>query len=396
MTEPKQFEDLFVHDGDIPPEEEEEDLGRDDEFVGRPRPSYRKKRDIAPPKPAGGCLKPLFFLFIIAVCLIYVFRPDLWNNMTVRLRAALNMPAAAPEPGNVRYTLETPPKTVQIVLPPSPPVREEEDNGYDPLLPAEMYYDFPETDPVALPNRQDVPLPPSPPPSARKQAAPRPLPPPRPEESPLPPPLPRLNGEGEVPDLLSAVRRNETLKKKVQELNDMPAARMAGFRSAVEEIVFLWTRTNSLPDGPGLSARKTAVLARTGRLPASEEEALKAWNNYIGGISFDLFAQIFAEQSGVPVSYDKNNGHAVILEGPIKTMALLFPKVNAAVESQASEAGKLQAIEPASSFFLRLCRGDIECLASYDVLIEALGLKEYLTLLQTEPEKVYDFQEIQP
>lgn len=389
MTEPKQFEDLFVHDGDIPPEEKEEDLGRDDEFAGRPRPSYRKKRDIAPPKPAGGCLKPLFFLLIISLCLTYVLRPDLWNNMIVRLRAALNMPAAAPEPGNVRSTSETPPGTVQIVLPPSPPAREKQDNGYDPLLPAEMYYDFPETDPVALPYRQDAPLPPlppPPPPSARKQAAPRPL----------PPPLPRLNGEGEVPALLSAVRRNETLKKKVQELNDMPAARMAGFRSAVEEIVFLWTRTDSLPDGPGLSARKTAVLARTGHLPASEKEGLKAWNHYIGRISFDLFAQIFAEQSGVPVSYDKNNGHAVILEGPIKTMALLFPKVNAAVESQASETGKLQAIEPASSFFLRLCRGDIECLASYDVLIETLGLKQYLTLLQTEPEKVYDFQERQP
>lgn len=394
MQEPKQFEDLFVHDGDIPPEEEEEDLGRDDEFAGRPLPAYRKKRDIVPPKPSGGCLKPLFFLFILAVCLIYVFRPDLWNNMTLRLRAALNIPAAAPEHGTVRYALETPPGTVQIALPPVPVPEKEEDRYSPPQLPAERYYDFPETDPVAFSDRPAAPLP-SPP--VRKQAEARPLPPSLSQTSPLPAPLlPRLNGEGKVPDLLSVIRRNEVLKKKVQELNDMPAARMAGFRPAVEEIVFLWTGTDGLPDGPGLSARKRAVLAETGHLPAAEEEALKAWNDYIGRISFDLFAQIFAEQSGVPVSYDKNNGRAVILEGPIKTMALLFPKVNAAVESQVSEAGKLQAIEPASSFFLRLCRGDIECLASYDVLIETLGLKEHLTMLQTEPEKAYVFQETLP
>ncbi len=388
MKEPKQFEDLFVHDSDIPPEEEEEDLGRDDEFAGRPHVPYYKKRDIVPPKPAGGCLKPLFFIFIIAVCLIYVFRPDLWNGMMMRLRTALNIPAAAPEHGRVRYVYETPPETVQVVLPPSSPRdEEEEDGGYYPLLPAEMYYDFPKTDPTALPSRRESSLPPPP---AREQA-------PRTDVSPLtPPPLPQLNGEGEVPDLLSAIRRNKALKEKVQALKDMPSARMADFRPAVEEIVFLWTGTDSLPDGPGLSERKTAVLARTGRLPASGEERLKAWNDFIGHISFDLFAQIFAEQAGVPVAYDKNNGRAVILEGPIKTMALLFPKVNTAVESQVSRTGKLQAVEPASSFFLRLCRSDIECLASYDVLIETLGLKEYLTMLQTEPEKAYDFQETLP
>ena len=51
----------------------------------------------------------------------------------------------------------------------------------------------------------------------------------------------------------------------------------------------------------------------------------------------------------------------------------------------------MKTIEPVSSFLLKSCGSDMECLAAYDMLMETLGFSpEDLKILQDKPLSVYD------
>ena len=382
MNEPKQFEDTFVHDSSTPYEEEDEDLGPDEEFSEKPKrpPSTRYKRinkeklgkkTTRIVKPKKRSFASLFYMAIIIGILIYIFKPELFHSA---------MKEVTQRTSQLTQREEKQARTPNLMRPPS---------RYEDKKPSEAFFD--ETRPV-LPEYKEreklpdqIPLPPLP---VKKEAPPQII-------TTLPAakyiPLPDLKPRGELPALRMAAQENSRLKDALNTLTKMPLSHLDAFRASVEHIIFLWAGVENLPDEKGVSERKIAVMEKAAGKPLRRSENLiKVWNKYVQSVSFDLFAQTIAKGEGIPIFFEEKNGELIIKETPLKTMAVLYPKLDIVMSQKVGIVDKLRTIEPASSFFIRLCKEDFECLASYDLMMESFGLNDYIQMLQDTPEQVYD------
>ena len=101
--------------------------------------------------------------------------------------------------------------------------------------------------------------------------------------------------------------------------------------------------------------------------------------------SVSLLSQTVLKQIGLTPT-----GNArIVSQDPIQVMASVYPHLKKAMSEKTTVRDQLKTIEPISSFLIHICRGSVECLASWDLLIDMLGVKKYAQILEKSPENIY-------
>lgn len=348
MTGTEEFEDRFNHHPGAVYEEEEIDLGPDEEFAGTKRsktssaqePKKRFKRMRSP----SGCLIRLCLLILkvsisiglITLAYLYVFNPEklgpLQQYLPARTAAKKQQMKPAPE-------IELP-SGRGVIAPPAEPVQ------IQPAAPVEPEPVFEQERPV------------------------RPQRPPEPEPEPLLMELPELSirGAGTVPDFIAASARNPSLRIYVTRANGLRFGNLDGFRDMVDNMIFDWT---GAPDEAAL-----------------EEMTGMPFGDFYNRVAFAILSRTVLIQAGLTPSGDEN----LIEEKPVQAMAAVYPLLKSAISNKPTVRAQLKTVEPVSSFLLHFCNNEIECLASWDLLIDMLGLKQYSQILERTPDKIYERQ----
>lgn len=348
MTGTEEFEDRFNHDPGAVYEEEEIDLGPDDEFAdtrrskntAKPEPKKRFKRMRSP----SGCLFRLSLLILkaalsiglITLAYLYIFNPEKLGPLQKYLPAR-----TAPEKQETKPAAQIQlPSGRGTIIPPDEPVQP------PPAAPAESV---------------SVPAPESP--ARRREPA-------EPMAEPLSMELPELNirGAGSVPDFITASARNPSLRIYVTRANGLRFGNLDGFRDMIDDMIFDWT---GAPDDIAL-----------------EEMTGMPFGDFYNRVAFTVLSRTVLVQAGLTPSGDET----LIEEKPVQAMAAVYPLLKSAISNKPTIRAQLKTVEPVSSFLLDSCSNEIECLASWDLLIDMLGLKQYAQILERTPDKIYETQ----
>ncbi len=445
MSEPKSFEETFDHDPDeVYEEEEEQDLGRDEEFEGQPLPSPPKEKEKAKERSsykinrkrkrrrddgeegdddtpsAGGCMK--YVLFALGITALYLYTRD---PREVRDAAMQTVQKIA-----VRQSEGT------KVLPEIPAAPQDGEKSGTGELPEWMkaFWETGDRNDGAKPERET-------PVSGKTRKLTkdlkagekvlRPTFPPPPEEGKKLPSvllslpekttgLPNSKSRGCLPSLEKAMQKNDELKRTVERISQMTLNETDIFRSSVKNMIYQWADVDDLPDSDkDYSDRKTAivniirtkppkmikvydgsqiveVIDESVPLPEppptlSEEGVAEKWNELMNEVVYDMLAQSVLKNAGIKSSYFENAGKLSFETSTLQIMADLYPLLGKVLAAKPDMKDKLKMIEPVSSFLLRSCGADMECLASYDLLMESLGFSaKELKILQEAPLSVYN------
>lgn len=348
MTGTEEFEDRFNHTPGTAYEEEEIDLGPDDEFAGsrrsknavRTEPKKRFKKMRSP----SGCMIRLSLLILkaavsiglITLACLYIFNPEKLGPLQKYLpaRTVSEKQKAKPVP-------EIPlPSGRGMIAPPAEPV---------PVQPAVQA----EPEPAPVPERTASPQRPQ-----------------EPVADPLLMELPELNlrGAGSIPDFITASARNPSLRIYVTRANGLRFGNLDGFRNMIDSLIYDWT---GAPDDAAL-----------------EEMAGMPFSEFYDRTAFHILSRTVLVQAGLTPSGDEN----LIEEKPVQVMAAVYPLLKSAISNKQTVRAQLKTVEPVSSFLLHFCNNEIECLASWDLLIDMLGLKQYSQILERTPDKIYETQ----
>ncbi len=174
-----------------------------------------------------------------------------------------------------------------------------------------------------------------------------------------------LSGAGFLPDFT-------TVAKKKPSLNDYPAtAKQLDFESLdtyhalVKNMIAEWTGETD-----------EQKIAETVQMP---------YKNFFNRISALLLSQTVLTQAGLT----PENSDRLISQSPVQAMALLYPKLRDAMATKTTVQNQIRTIEPVSSFLIYICRDEPECMASWDLLIDMLGAKQFSQRLEKAPETIY-------
>ena len=431
------FEDLFDHDpNDKYEEEEEEDLGRDDEFAGQPLPDYAEKglkRKIAsklktknPSKinrkrqssaqdgddvPHGGVMKYVFFGLCVAATYLFFYAPQETKEFAIQAVDDFTGQEQEVSRSVVSAVSKTPVvdtaapewlKAWQQAQTAVPEKKTEEKSreyktGATRKLTEEYKNNGKVLDPKAHPLKsmsKDISYL-----VTTKVISSK---------------LPNSKARGALPALHKAARANEKLEQRLNDISHMNLNEADVFRSFAVNLIYLWAGVTDLPDEPeGYSQRKAAVveISRSTPLkmrreadgvevidpnfplpppppPISDEETMAEWDKLSNEIVYDLFLQSILKNAGIKYVYNETSGTAVF--NPLQVMADLLKPLTEVLAQKKTEAEKMKLIEPVSSFLLNACGKDMECLGSYDLFMETLGFSEKETsILQKNPQSVY-------
>lgn len=439
MSGQKSFEDTFDHDPNaIYEEEEEEDLGRDDEFKDLPLPeppsakekklsrnSYKINRkrkrgssdnDDDDGLPShGGCLKYVLFALCITAVYLYMKGPDEVKEMTLQ---------------TVQKTIVK--EVDKNILPAVKQVAQRKNTEMPDWLKS-----FVNTETNLQGNESQEETPQSG--KTRKltkdlksgEKVLKPTFPPLPDKIKEEPSLllnlpvtgtalPNSKGRGLLPSLSAAAQKNDDLHQTVKRISQMTLNETDIFRSAVKNMIYQWADVDNIPDSDSdFSERKAAIVDIIRSTPPkmikvfqgnkmvdiidesvplpepppalTDEGVANEWNKFSNEIFFDVFAQSILKNSGVKSVYFENAGKVSFEESTLQIMADLYPLLEKILSAKPNKKEKMKMIEPVSSFLLKSCGSDMECLASYDMLMETLGFTpEDLKILQDKPLSVYD------
>ena len=109
------------------------------------------------------------------------------------------------------------------------------------------------------------------------------------------------------------------------------------------------------------------------------------YKQFFAQTSASLLSQTVLKRLGLtPV-----NSPEMVTQAPVHTMAAVYPPLKAAMAGKANDPEKLRTVEPVSSFLLYVCKNNYECLASWDLLMDMLNIKQYAKRLEKAPETIY-------
>lgn len=355
-----EFEDRFDHEPGATYEDDEDLLDYDEEESFAPKKKAKKKggkKDKKKKKksfggsPLGGVFwslfKSLISIGLVVFTYFYIFQPERLSN----IKAYVGIRSTKP--------VETMPKK--------------------PILPFEKTDDFGKEAPIR-PQASITPTAPIQQPT-QKQPEAQPKPRPKPEEPKMI--LTSLSidipGKGSLPDLKTAVARNDELADYLSRVDRINFDSLYLFKGYTQRLIYRWAEVNDLPT---TEAKQAAVAEKVG-IP---------FNDFENEISIALLPQTVLPKAGITPIYNTKGKFApegiMIKEDPVMAMASVYPLLNSSLDIKTDTKMKLKTVEPVSTFLIHICNDSIECLASWDLLIDMLGLKQYSEILEKTPEKI--------
>lgn len=311
----------------------------EDKFDHKPNKIYEKDDDgddLPPKSPlhlhavpqidnsAGGCLAGLgkiaLSVGIIALCLLYICKPDTFSALTYRVMHMIPSPSVARTVAKKKTSPPTAPAVAKKTASPTAPA-------------------------VAAP--------------VRKKAAP---------DAPAKPAVRSvltLRGAGSLPDFATAAKLNPDLYDYADALHRLRFETLDKHHDLVRRMIASWTRESA----PEKIESLTGVPYKT----------------FFNRISARVLSQTVLPKVGLTPTADD----AMIAQDPVQIMATVYPYMKVAIANKTTARGVLGSVEPVSSFLLHVCRDDTECLGSWDLLIDMLGLGKYASLLEKYPEIIY-------
>lgn len=300
----------------------------EDKFDHKPNKIYEKDDDgddLPPKSPlhlhavpqidtgTGGCLAGLGKIALsvgtIALCLLYICKPDTFSALTYRATRMFSSPSRA------RVVKKTPRPTTQAAATVAAPVQKKA----APAAPVK--------------------------PAVRSVLA--------------------LRGAGSLPDFATAAKLNPDLYDYADALHRLRFETLDEHHNLVRRMIASWTR-ESAPE---------KIEALTG-VP---------YKTFFNRVSARVLSQTVLPKAGLTPTA----GDAMIAQDPVQIMATVYPYMKIAIANKTTARGVLGSVEPVSSFLLHVCRDDTECLGSWDLLIDMLGLGKYASLLEKYPETIY-------
>ena len=174
-----------------------------------------------------------------------------------------------------------------------------------------------------------------------------------------------LRGAGILPDFSTAAKRNPSLNGYLTSAEKTTFQTLGGFRPMVESMIADWA---------GEKDRKKI-----------EELIGVSYRSFYNYTAASLLSQTVLKQAGLtPVRSPK-----MVEQDAVKAMAVVYTPLREAISAKTTVREQLKIIEPVSTFLLYLCGGDSECLVSWDLLIDMLGMKKYAAVLEKSPENIY-------
>ena len=174
-----------------------------------------------------------------------------------------------------------------------------------------------------------------------------------------------LNGAGLLPDFTTAAKKKPSLNAYTADANKMIFETLNTYHKLVKDMIAEWAEETD--------EQKIAEIVQ---MP---------YKQFFAKTSASLLSQTLLRKSGLtPVNTDQ-----MISESPIQAMAFLYSFLRNAMLTKESVPEQIRTIEPVTSFLLYVCHDDSECLGSWDLLLDMLGVKQFAKRLELAPETIY-------
>ena len=174
-----------------------------------------------------------------------------------------------------------------------------------------------------------------------------------------------LFGSGSLPDFTTAAKKNPSLNGYTDDANKMTFGMLDSYHALVKRMISEWAEETD--------EQKIAEIVQ---MP---------YKSFFNRTSAVLLSQTILKQVGLtPEKSDR-----LISQSPIQAMALLYPKMREAMAAKTTVQDQIRVIEPVSSFLIYICHDEPECMASWDLLIDMLGAKQFAPRLEKAPETIY-------
>ncbi len=162
-----------------------------------------------------------------------------------------------------------------------------------------------------------------------------------------------LRGAGKIPDLLTAVSQNPSLRDALLKADVYTFESLPRLRPFIRSFILQWA-----------NAKTPAEVEALAGMPFS------AFENQV---LVDLLPFTTLRRAGLTPSFDGN----LIKESPEEASGSLFMYLKPIVDTKETADEKLEVVEPVSTFLLYRCGQRQECLESWDLLIDMLELSEF-------------------
>ena len=174
-----------------------------------------------------------------------------------------------------------------------------------------------------------------------------------------------LNGAGTLPDFSTVAKHKTALNFYLIEAEKIRFETLDTYHNLLKNMINDWTGETE---------------------PEKIEQIINMpYTQFFTQTSVSLLSQTVLKQIGLTPT-----GNArIVSQDPIQVMASVYPHLKKAMSEKTTVRDQLKTIEPISSFLIHICRGSVECLASWDLLIDMLGVKKYAQILEKSPENIY-------
>lgn len=162
-----------------------------------------------------------------------------------------------------------------------------------------------------------------------------------------------LRGAGKIPDLLTAVSQNPSLRDTLLKADVYTFESLPRLRPFIRSFILQWANVETPAEAEALAG-----------MPFS------AFENQV---LVDLLPFTTLKRAGLTPSFDGN----LIKESPEEASGSLFMYLKPIVDTKETADEKLEVVEPVSTFLLYRCGHQKECLESWDLLIDMLELSEF-------------------
>ena len=174
-----------------------------------------------------------------------------------------------------------------------------------------------------------------------------------------------LDGSGTLPDFTEAAEKRPALNSYLTSAEKITFETLNTHHELVTNMIADWAEETD-----------EEKIAEIVQMP---------YTKFFYKTSASLLAQTLLKNAGLtPVASDH-----LLIQSPIQTMAIVYPLLKEAMATKTTVQEQIRTIEPVSSFLIYVCRDDSECMASWDLLIDMLGVKQFAKRLEKAPETVY-------
>ena len=174
-----------------------------------------------------------------------------------------------------------------------------------------------------------------------------------------------LNGSGSLPDFETSAKRRPSLNSHLISADKVTFETLDTHHELVKNMIADWTGT--------ADEQKIAEIVQ---MP---------YKQFFSKTSASLLSQTLLKNIGLT----PENSDQMLEQSPIRTMVVVYPLLKEAMALKTTVPEQIRILEPVSSFLIYVCHNDRECMASWDLLIDMLGAKQFSKRLEKAPETIY-------